>query len=299
MKKLFRDYNIPQERYIINECTIEEAEIQEEFDIIIAEGFLHAIDNCNEIIMRLSGLVKAGGVIVITCMDSIGMFVEQMKRLICHILIKGINDYEDQVKICVNFFEGQMKEARGMSRSIEDWVKDDILNPTFNSKKIISIEEALDIFPENFSLLGSSQKIFTDYSWYKDLEYNERQDFFRQYKLKRHNFFMTGLDETVLDLDESEFLKKRIDEIRNYAVAYEKEGLNIFLEKIEDNLYDMRLVAEKISKKCLGFVDEVREIVSILKRDREVNFKEYQNFYHSVGRTQQYLSMVKNKVEWR
>lgn len=299
MKKLFRDYQIPRERYVIEECVIEEARIEEKFDIVIAEGFLHAVDNHEEIILKLSDLVKEGGVIVITCMDAIGMFVEQMKRLICHILIKNIEDYETQVKMCVNFFEGQMKYARGMSRSIEDWVKDDMLNPTFNNSKILSIENALDIFPENFSLLGSSQKIFTDYSWYKDLEHNEREILKQQYKLKRHNLLMTGLEESVLSMEDSLFLESKVTEIRRYATEYEKEYSNIYLEKIENNLYAVRHVLEKIGRVCLEFADETRKIISRLKEGESVNFPEYQTFYSAIGRTQQYLSMVKDKVPWR
>lgn len=300
MKNLFDEYQIPQERYVIKECTIEEAQFHEKYDVIIAEGFLHALDNCEEIIRKLSGLVKEGGVIVITCMDSVGMFVEQMKRLICHILIREVEDYDIQVEMCVKFFEGQMKHAKGMSRSVEDWVKDDMLNPTFNNKKIMSIEKAFEIFPKNFSVLGSSQKIFTDYSWYKDLEYDERKNLKQQYRTKKHNFLMTGLDETALGVDASIFLESKINEIRNYAIAYEEEYSSFYLEKIEEDLYALKPVVKKISAQCLEFTDNVREVIDILKRGETVgDFSEYRGFYSAIGRTQQYLSMVKNKVVWR
>lgn len=39
MKKLFADYEIPTEKYTIKECTIEQADIAETFDLVIAEGF--------------------------------------------------------------------------------------------------------------------------------------------------------------------------------------------------------------------------------------------------------------------
>ncbi len=296
MKKLFNEYNIPHKRYVINECMIEEMAISEKFDIVIAEGFLHSIDNSEEIIKKLSLLVKGGGVIIITCMDVISMFVEQMKRLICHIMIKDIPDYETQVKICVNFFDGQMQNLKGMSRSVEDWVRDDMLNPAFNNQMIFSIEKAIECFGEEFSFLGSSQKIFTDYSWYKDIEYDERKDILSQYKQKRHNFLMTGLDETILSERDSEYLEKKIGEIRLNAVEYEKRLSDKYINQVQEGLYAIRPVMGKISQRCSGFVDEVIEILSCLKSGEEIEFGRYQVFYESVGRTQQYLSMVKNRV---
>lgn len=298
MKKLFADYNVLDEQYAIKECTIEEADIYEKFDIVIAEGFLHSIDNSDEIIRRLSELVKDGGVIVITCMDSISMFVEQMKRLICHILINDISDYEIQVKACVHFFEGQMKNVKGMSRSIEDWVRDDMLNPAFNNEEILSIEDAIDIFPSEFSFLGSSLKIFTDYSWYKDIEYDERKDIIRQYRMKRHNFLMTGLSETIFSEKDSNYFEKKISEIRSFSREYEKTNAIECLDEIEERLCAIRPMMMQIDKKCAVFTDEVKEILDKLKYGQSVEFEKYRTFYSAVGRTQQYLSMVKNKTVW-
>lgn len=298
MRKLFSDYHISDEQYEIKECTIEEADINEKFDIVIAEGFLHAIDNSEEIIKRLCGLVKEGGGVTITCMDSLSMFVEQMKRLICHILIKDISDYEMRVKECVRFFEGQMNNVNGMSRSIEDWVRDDMLNPAFNNEKVLSMETAIKIFPEEFSFLGSSQNIITDYSWYKDLGYNERENILHQYRVKRHNFLMTGLEETILSEEDSQFLEEKISEIRKFAIEYEKENVPLYLDEIEQRLYDLRAIMSKIDKRCINFVDDVREILKMLKKGRDVEIEKYGTFYTAVGRTQQYLSMVKNRVNY-
>lgn len=293
MKKLFADYHIPIEQYLIKECTIEEADISEKYDIVIAEGFLHSVDNSDELVRKISGFVKEGGVMVITCMDSLSMFVEQMKRLVCHILIKDISDYEEQVQKSVMFFEGQMKNAKGMSRSVEDWVRDDMLNPAFNNEKILSFEKAFKIFSKEFSLLGSSQRIFTDYSWYKDLEYDEREEVLHQYKIKRHNFLFTGLKETILSEDDSEFLEKKISEIRTYAREYEKENSNRYLDEVKEGLSAIRPIMQKIDRICVNFVDDVIEILENLKTGQIVEFEKYESFYTAVGRTQQYLSMVK------
>lgn len=293
MQNLFSAYEIPEDKYTIRAAAIEETDIQEQYDIVIAEGFLHSIDNSEEIIRRLSGYVKEGGVIVITCMDVFSMFVEQMKRLVCHVLIKDIHEYEVQVKWCTDFFAGQMKNAKGMSRSVEDWVRDDMLNPAFNNEKILSMDKAFEIFENDFSLLGSSQRIFTDYSWYKDLEYDEKAELLHQYKLKRHNFLFTGLEETILSEEDSKFLEQRISVIRQYAREYEVKSTDVCLSKVEESLKEIRPIMEKINPVCAEFVDEVIEILCGLKAGQAMSFERYKTFYAAVGRTQQYLSMVK------
>ena len=299
MRKLFDTYKISNESYTIEECTIEEADLQEEFDIVIAEGFLPMIDNNREIIKKLSRHVKKGGVIVITCIDSIGLFVEQMKKLACHILLKDTPDYETQVNIATEFFKGQLQHIKGMSRSPEEWVIDNILNPAANTVNLLTIKDALEIFPEQFSFLGSSQRIFTDYSWYKDLFYEEKEELFFQYNIKRHNFMMSGLKETILPEKESEIFEKDIEEVRRYAIDYEKDHSLVFLDQIEKKMAFLKGTASKIDQRCADFIEETIEIISNLKKGNNIEFETYKTFYTSSGRSQQYLSMVRNKVSWR
>lgn len=56
MEELFHEHNIPNGGYTIKECMVEEVDAREEFDIVIAEGFLHSIDNASGIIKSCLGL---------------------------------------------------------------------------------------------------------------------------------------------------------------------------------------------------------------------------------------------------
>lgn len=188
MKKLFEEKRISTDRYEIYECIIEEFKNKKKYDIIIAEGFIHFISNAKEVIEKLCTMLKDGGIIVITCIDECGMFVEVMKRFIAHIIIKDISNYDEKVIAYTEFFKGQFSKLKGMSRSVEDWVKDNMLSPIFFNKSIWSIADCISMFSEEFLVLGTSQNIFTDYSWYKDLSYNERENVLRQFRKKQHNF---------------------------------------------------------------------------------------------------------------
>lgn len=222
MRELFKEKNISDERFEIYESSIEEFNNKKYYDIIIAEGFIHAISNAKEIIHKLCTMLKQNGIIVITCMDECSVFVEEMKRLVVNMITKDINNYEEKVSIYTDFFQPQLKKLKGMSRSIEDWVKDDMLNPAFYNNSLLSLEEAVKTFPDNYYILGSSQRIFTDYSWYKDLLYNERENIVKQFKEKQHNFILAGEEETLLPIEKNKELNYILCKIRENAKGYEE-----------------------------------------------------------------------------
>lgn len=72
-------------------------------------------------------MLKPNGIIVITCMDECSVFVEEIKRLVINVITKNINNYKEKVRAYTESFEPQFSKLQGMSRSIEDWVKDDML----------------------------------------------------------------------------------------------------------------------------------------------------------------------------
>ncbi len=292
MKQLFCERQVLENKYEIYETTIEEFQSEQRYDIIIAEGFLHSIDNAKSIIQKLKSKIIRGGVIVVTCMDEMSMFVEQMKRLICHYMISDIEEYEEQVAFCTRLFEPQFSNLDGMSRKVEDWVRDDMLNPAFNNEVILDLSEAIQTFGEDFYVLGSSQKIFTDYSWYKDLSYRENENCIAQFAQKQHTFFMTGIKESKLNEYEHCFLKQQISAIRSKCIVFEKTGVDV-INDVLDLLGSIIHVAASIDLRLLNFINECCEILERLKQETSFSLEKYQTFFHAVGRTQQYLSMVK------
>ena len=292
MRHLFKDKNIANSKYMIYEGVIEDFHNKNEYDIIIAEGFLHSIDNAKSIIDKLKKKIIRGGVIVVTCMDEMSMFVEQMKRFVCHYLIADVEDYNEQVMYCTNLFEAQFSDLNGMSRTVEDWVKDDMLNPAFNNVIILNMAEAIKLFGDDFYVLGSSQKIFTDYSWYKDLSYLENENCIKQFEEKQHTFLMTGIKESKMNQYDHSFLKKQLSEIRSKCILFETDGRDV-IDDILSLLETVIHIAANIDMKFFKFVRECIEILSGLKNDKNINLEKFQVFFKAVGRTQQYLSMVK------
>lgn len=295
MKKLFKEQKIETSRYKIHECVIEEFQTDILYDIVIAEGFLPPLNNNNEIIQKLAGFVRPGGVIVITCSDYMGLFVEHMKRLICQMLVKDIDNYEEKVKRCVELLEPQFRKLQGMSRGAEDWVKDNVFNPVYNSNNgYLSLERGVQCFSDDFDFLGSSQRIFTDYSWYKDINFDEKNNIYRQFRKKQHNFLIVGLDETLISDEENAILMKHITLIRDAEKEYEVSFESECLERILLELKNMEQIMERINKKFFMLNKEMQEIImTILKNEHNIEFSNFPVFFNAFGRSQQYLSMVR------
>lgn len=296
MKTLFEDIvsNFKTDVSIYNEI-IEDFKFKDKYDFIIAEGFLHSVDNSKEIISNLLNQLNDGGVLVITCMDYCSMFIEQMKRLISRIIISNIEDYDEKVKKCVELFENTMKNLKNMSRSVEDWVKDDILNPAFNNDIILTIEDVINLINEDYYILGTSQNIFTDLSWYKDIDNFEylKNTYINQYLQKRHNFIMYGQEESVISTEKSKLIYSILANIRNFSKLYENSNNNIYIDNITKELKRLLLEYEKINNNIYLFIEKmIIYLDEFLKNGKILNYKDI-FLKGDVGRTQQYISIQK------
>lgn len=291
MLELFDSLGIEENLYNIYECSIEDFYSERKYPIIIAEGFIQNLNTYDQkkIIKKLSSLVIEGGVIVITCADVSGFFVEQLKRLIAYIIIKDINDENEKTEKLLNVFAPQLDSLKGMSREKRDWIQDQFLNPAVNNN-LLSLFDAITYFDDDFEFMGSSQSIFTDYSWYKDVFY--KNDFEMQYNKKRHNFVLTNLEETLLSIADSDFLNDRMQEVRNLAIKYENNFADDLLVEIRSILEELLELSIKIDKRFYGFLNDM---ILILKEInvKKINLKDYPYFFSSFGRGLQYLCMVK------
>ena len=223
------------------------------------------------------------------------MFIEQMKRLVSSIIISNISDYNEKVKKCTEIFEGTMKNLKNMSRSIEDWVKDDILNPAFNNDIIFTIKDVIELINNDYYILGTSQNIFTDFSWYKDIDNFKElsNNYLKQYLMKRHNFIMYGQEETIINLNKSNKIYNILTNIRNFSKQYEENNENEILENILKFLEDLLIEFKDINNNIYEFIER---IINCLKEFLETGkISNYKNIFKSgdIGRTQQYISIQK------
>ena len=296
MQELFAKNNIVENQYTIYQDKIENYITNKKYDIVIAEGFLPYIYNQREVINKLQDLTASEAIVVITCSDDVCMFIESMKRLIGISLVSPIDNYSEKVDYLSELFEPQLKKLRGVSRSAKDWIQDQILNPAGVNGMELSLLQAIEYFEKEFDILGSSPHMFTDYSWYKDIWYDYKKEYKEQFRKKRLNLLQANAPERILPIEQSDRLAEHFVSIKNLAAKYEKTLEIDFINKIIEELrFVQKLSKQFLDDKFIIILQEIAQLLCCIQRNEKVAMENYPQFFCAFGRTQQYISFVKNK----
>lgn len=294
MRALFSEEGIAEEQYSIFECLIEEYSTERKYDIVIAEGFLPTLSNQEEVTNKLKQLTNENGIVVVTCVDKVGFFVERIKKLVGRILTQNIEDYQEKVKYLTDIFQPQLKKLRGVSKIPEDWVKDNILVPTIDYGQEFSLSRAMQYFEDDFEILGTSPQMFTDYSWNKDIWYDYKKDYLEQFDRKRLSFLLANMPEIILPLNVANILAKCFMDINNAEAEYEE---TLDLSKVSYILECMgsveKLVQQNFNDEFIKVFAEIETLLTCLMAGLNIDMGDYPHFFGAFGRTQQYISFVR------
>lgn len=69
------------------------------------------------------------GAAIFTCFDSVSAFSEITRRYLASSIFEDLEYSEELVDQLVNFFEPDFTHPPGISRRLEDWVLESIINP--------------------------------------------------------------------------------------------------------------------------------------------------------------------------
>lgn len=280
--------NVPEERYKIYPDALDEYKSSEKYDLIIAEGFLHCDERWREYLTILEGFTHKDSIVIVTCMDEISCYVEKMKKAVMQYLVRDIEEDDEKVKVLVKIMEPQLRSLKGMSRSIEDWVRDQIFY-TMGSE-LMTMGKAIEYYGEKFDVLGASQNIFVDHSWYKDFEYDYISSYIRQYDEKKHMFLVAGDDhETYRTAEENQKLE---DAIKRADCIARK------IEKGRGDIAELTQAIQNVSENTINsiiaeFNKELIEIINRIRNKEIINWAEYETYGKCFGKSMQYISFIK------
>ena len=119
-----------------------------------------------------------------------------------------IGEYDRKVEYLTSVFAPQLARLKGVSRSPKEWVQDQILNPAAVNGTELTLIQAIAYFGDEFDVLGSSPRMFTDYSWYKDIAYDYKKDYQRQFERKRLSLLMAGTPEISVSAEQADNIVK-------------------------------------------------------------------------------------------
>jgi SAM-dependent methyltransferase len=139
------------------------------FDVVLCEGFLGLCGGDSARMLEdVEKHVKVGGVLVITCIDAISDHSEVLRRALAQRYINNSMTLHEKVNALVPVFTPHLATLKGITRSVEDWILDNILNPA-SIGPTFSIPDALTHLEGRFEVLGCSPDgLIPDWHWYKE-----------------------------------------------------------------------------------------------------------------------------------
>lgn len=280
--------NVPSGSYTVYQDALEEYQTSKKYDIVIAEGFLQYEVNWRECLAIIEDLIHEDSVVIVTCTDEISYYVEKMKRAIMQYMVRDVEEHEEKIRILAEIMKPQLSMLKGMSRTVEDWIEDQFFYPI--GHELMTMGKAIEYYRDKFDVLGASQNIFVDYSWYKDYEYDYITSYRRQYDEKKHMFLVAGDDHEVVRTAEE---NRQLEEAVTYA--------NMTARKIEEERGSISELAEAIhtvtkstvNPMIIEFNTELIQIIDRLEKKEVVNWTEYEAYMKCFGKAIQYLSFMK------
>ncbi len=150
------------------EVRIEDYEPGARFDLVLCEGLLGLCGTDPRALLEaVARHVAPGGVLVITCIDAISDHAEILRRAMAQQMIDRSAPLDDQVAMLRPIFAPHLATLKGMTRSVDDWIIDNLLNPA-SIGPTFSIPEACEALDGRFEVLGCSPRFLLDWRWYKD-----------------------------------------------------------------------------------------------------------------------------------
>ena len=293
MLSLFAEHGIDKECFEIFPLAFEEfANIshRRDYDFVVCEGFIQQAAGARDIFLELLNFPKPGGVMVWTCMDPQGLFVEYLKRVAALGMTCGVASEAQREDRLVEIFAPQLKKLFGVSRPPRDWVQDQILNPNGNGKDFFRLGEALDDLPENFHLLGSSPQLIRDISWYKDLRHPQKKDMMADLKSRLATLLLAGSPEVCLAEADGEALEQSIRSIMAYGQHFEEQAALADLVQIAIELQKMKNLASRVSEDFRLIIEEAADCFAKLGHGENIDFIPYPHWAGTFGRAMSYMA---------
>lgn len=274
---------------------IDKFEINEKFDLVICEGLLPNQINPEQMAQYCGKFVKKGGLFTLTCHDMVSTLSETLRCLPGMLLIKNIDDFDEKVSILSDFYKPHLSHLKGMTRTNEEWVIDNILNAEFwQDAPLFSIEEAIDALYDDFEVHLTSPSFHSDWTWYKSIE--DVKVHFNSLMIENYWRYMHSfIDWRVTSPPRQEIENKELSQLCRDIRTQVKNSLNdnseinFLLEncqKLSDYLPDENLVTRHSLK---SYIDGLNEY---LVKGR-INPEKFSSFGAWWGRGMQYISFIK------
>lgn len=293
-RELLSEYYPDDPKIQVIQCNFDKFESQELFDFVCCEGVITLQLEPSKFLEKLASFVAPSGCIMISTIDHVSMLAERLRAVSAHLMVKD-KDFTEQQKVdyLKPVGERSTRHLKGMSRPVEDWLYDNILQPMIG--QLFSFSEAIETLDHDFYFHGSNPNLVMDWRWYKDIHgealgNNKALD---SYYTNLHNFLDYRFEFAPREASKNRnLLEKAVEmyeltrEIQKHTdVAELVESLMLRLQEFSLNVADFSSVtAESIA--------EFSEALDNWLKTGSFN-DELSLFEPWFGRGQQYISFIR------
>jgi SAM-dependent methyltransferase len=157
----------PETPYDVVDSLIEEYHAPERYDLVICEGVIPFQLDPKPFSRHVAGFAAPGGIVSLTTIDAVSFLGDLGRRLIADKLVPASVPAHERVQRLVPHFAPHISTLGGMSRPLEDYLYDNIVQPL--PGKMFSIPDAIDALDDEFDFYGSSPSFATELRWFKTL----------------------------------------------------------------------------------------------------------------------------------
>ena len=295
-KKNFSKYSKTKNWKVIN-SNIYDFSIKKKFDLVICECLLPQQINPKKMANHCAKYTSKGGIFVLTCHDYVSTLSETLKCLPAWMLANKMSDFKKQTIFITKIFKKQLSFLKGMTRTPEDWVRDNVINTEFwQDAPLFSIDEAIDSLKNNFYVYKTFPNFVGDWRWYKitkDFKKTENQSIKEKYIKNLHNIIdwrVTGFQQTI---KQNNLLQLKCKSVRfcvkKYFVNFEEKYLKRIIFDCE-NIKEILPKSHDLTKKS---INEVILLIKYFLKNKTIKLSYFNKIAPWWGRGLQYVSFIK------
>jgi len=286
----------PGKKWEVVDSLIENFKTDKKFDLVICEGLLPNQVSPSQMAKHCASFLDTGGLFVLTCHDMISTVSETLRCLPGMLLVKEVGDFDERVLLLSNFYKSHLGHLKGMTRTTEDWVIDNVLNVEFwNDAPLFSIAEAIKVLEDDFVVSGASPAFFQNWEWYKNFTGDVKGRFNCQWKesfwKNSHNFIDWRINTPQRSIEENLLMYEVCKQIR-YKIGLAAVDNSNIGDLVEACMQLSSVLPDEYSPTKLA----LRSYISGLKiymSNGEIRPEEFEGFGSWWGRGMQYMSFLK------
>lgn len=269
---------------------------REGFDLVIFEGVIPFEPDPVALLRQAACHVAPGGVLSITCIDTVSLFAEVLRRLVANLAAPPGGSLDQRADALVAVFSPHLATLAGMTRSHRHWVIDQMIHPWSGTP--LSIADAARALADGFDLHGTSPRFLADWRWFRNIHGDP--DYVAlaqsQYLGNLHNLLDHRLSFAPRDADANQRLLDDCTAVFDATRLFEASQDPAVLDAALSRVAAIADQAASFSADIAGALEDF--LAAVERQRRDGAFGDFGRFAAMFGRGQQYASFIRRGAPW-